>query len=258
MTEPKLKTQVALVTGSAQGIGAGIAKVFAAHGASTVIHGLNEGAADEVANAIRKTGGESLAISGDLRDATFCRKLVERTISRFGRLDILVNNAATTRRSNIDDPVEVWDDILAINLRAPFILCQESLRHMKQRRSGCIINIGSLNAYVGGRKLLAYSVSKGGLTTFTKNLANYLTSYHIRVNQINPGWVLTEGERHVQSVIEGKGEGWLKRAEEERPFGRLLSPDDIAEGALFLATAPLISGAVIDYEQGPVGALREL
>lgn len=258
MEELKLKNRVALVTGSAQGIGAGIAKAFAAHGARAVIHGLNEAAALEVASAIRTAGGEALVIPGDLRDAVFCRKLVQQTISHFGQLDILVNNAATTRRSNIEDPVGVWDDIFAINLRAPFVLCQQAVQHMKQRRSGCIINIGSLNAYVGQRKLLAYSASKGGLTTFTKNLANYLIQYQIRVNQINPGWVLTEGERHVQSVMEGKGEDWLKRAEEGRPFGRLLLPEDIAQGALFLATAPLISGAVIDYEQGPVGALPEL
>jgi NAD(P)-dependent dehydrogenase (short-subunit alcohol dehydrogenase family) len=259
MTELNLKDQVALVTGSSQGIGAGIAHTFAAHGARVVIHGLQEGAGAEVAARIRNMGGEALAICGDLRDEPFCRRLAQDTLKQFGRLDVLVNNAATTRRSNIeDDPVEVWDEILAINLRAPFILCQEAVKHMKHRRAGCIINIGSVNAYIGGRKLLAYSVSKGGLMTFTKNLANYLLKYQIRVNQINPGWVLTEGERHVQSVMEGKGEGWLKQAEAGRPFGRLMSPDDIAEAALFLATAPLISGAVIDYDQGPVGALPEL
>jgi NAD(P)-dependent dehydrogenase (short-subunit alcohol dehydrogenase family) len=257
--QPKLKNHVALVTGSTQGIGAGIAKTFAAHGARIVIHGLQEAARAEAASAVREVGHEAVTMLGDLRDAVFCRSLVQHTIEHFGRLDILVNNAATTRRSNIeDDPLEVWDEILAINLRAPFILSQEAVRHMKQRQSGCIINIGSVNAYIGGRKLLAYSVSKGGLMTFTKNLANYLTRYRIRVNQINPGWVLTEGERHVQSVVEGKGEGWLKQAEEGQPFGRLLFPEDIAQAALFFATAPLISGAVIDYDQGPVGVLPDL
>jgi NAD(P)-dependent dehydrogenase (short-subunit alcohol dehydrogenase family) len=259
MEEAKLRNQVALVTGSTQGIGAGIAKLFAAHGARIVIHGLNEGTGGEVASAIRETGSEPFSVWGDLKDADFCRSVVQQTVRRFGRLDILVNNAATTRRSNIeDDPLEVWDEILAINLRAPFILCQEAVQQMKLASAGCIINIGSVNAYIGGRRLLAYSVSKGGLMTFTKNLANYLTKYHIRVNQINPGWVLTEGERHVQSVLEGKGEDWLKQAEAGRPFGRLLFPEDIARAALFFATAPLISGAVIDYEQGPVGVLPEL
>ena len=114
----------------------------------------------------------------------------------------------TVDRGNIESTsVELWDRIFAVNLRAPFILCQEAVKHMKERASGCIINIGSVNAYVGMRKLLPYSASKGGLMTFTKNLAHYLTQFRIRVNQINPGWVLTEGEHYVQSVGEGRGEG---------------------------------------------------
>jgi len=94
--------------------------------------------------------------------------------------------------------------------------------------------------------------------TFTKNLANYLTRYRIRVNQINPGWVLTEGEHHTVSVIEGKGENWLEDAVKTRPFGRLLLPADIADAVLFFATNELLSGAVLDYEQGPFGAPSDL
>ena len=93
--------------------------------------------------------------------------------------------------------------------------------------------------------------------TFTKNLANYLTQYRIRVNQINPGWTLTEGERHVIGVVEGKGENWLEAAEKTRPFGRMLLPADVAKAVLFFATNELISGAVLDYEQIPFGAPAE-
>ncbi|MGH9444729.1 MAG: oxidoreductase [Terriglobia bacterium] len=259
MAEFTLNGQVALVTGSTQGIGAGIAKTFAAQGARVVVHGLDQSAAAGVATAIRDAGGEPLLIVGDLRDEGFCRSLVRKTIDRFGRVDILVNNAASTQRSDIEDEsAKLWDDILAINLRAPFILCQEAVRNMKERQSGCVINIGSVNAYVGARNLLAYSTSKGGLMTFTRNLAFHLTKYRIRVNQINPGWVLTEGEHRVQSVVEGKGEDWLKDASQRRPFGRLLDPEDIARAALFLATAELITGAVLDYDQIPTGAPRDV
>jgi NAD(P)-dependent dehydrogenase (short-subunit alcohol dehydrogenase family) len=94
--------------------------------------------------------------------------------------------------------------------------------------------------------------------TLTRNLANYLTKYRIRVNLINPGWVLTEGERHMRSVQEGRGENWLEEALKTRPFGRMLSPADIANAALFFATNELITGAVLDYEQTAVGALSEL
>jgi NAD(P)-dependent dehydrogenase (short-subunit alcohol dehydrogenase family) len=125
-------------------------------------------------------------------------------------------------------------------------------------RSGCILNIGSLNAYIGDRKLLAYSASKGTLMTFTRNLAHHLTRFRIRVNQINPGWVLTEGEHIVQSIGEGKGEGWVEAALKTRPFGRMLYPEDIARAALFLVTSELITGSVLDYEQGPAGAPPDL
>jgi len=260
----ELRGQVALVTGSSQGIGAGIARKFAEHGARVMIHGLERKQAEKTAAAMRASGFRVEIETGDLKDESFCRSLVRQTVKHFGRIDILVNNAAVTHRGNIENTsVALWDEILDTNIRAPFILCQEAVKHMKVRGARpasrkCIINIGSVNAYGGLSKLLAYSSSKGALMTFTKNLAGYLTQYRIRVNQINPGWVLTEGERRVESVAEGKGPGWLKDALKTRPFGRMLYPEDIAQAALFLATNDLLTGAVLDYEQLPIGTLQEL
>ena len=256
-----LDGQGAVVTGSAQGIGAGIARKFAEHGARVVIHGREKerATAEKMCAAIRELGSEAIAVLGDLRSEAHCRQIVRRAIERFGRLDILVNNAGVVHRGDIENTsVELWNEIFETNLRAPFILCQEAVKHMKERRSGCIINIGSVNAHFGLRKLVAYSASKGGLMILTKNLANYLTRYRIRVNQINPGWVLTEGEHYVESVVEGKGENWLEDALKTRPFGRMLAPEDIAQAALFFATNELITGAVLDYEQTPVGAPPDL
>ena len=179
-------------------------------------------------------------------------------MERWGRLDILVNNAGIFPRGNVESTsVALWDEVFSVNLRAPFILCQEALKHMKDGAGGCIINIGSVNAHFGLKNLLAYSASKAGLTIFTKNLANDMLRYRIRVNQINPGWVLTEGEHHVQSVAEGRGENWLEEANETRPFGRLISPEEIARAALFFATNELITGAVLDYEQVVIGAIPD-
>lgn len=254
-----LAGQVAVVTGSTQGIGAGIAQRFAQEGARVVIHGLPGGHAEKTLAAIREAGGDAVLITGDLKEEANCRSLIRGAIAHFGGLDILVNNAGVYHRSNIENTTaQLWDEIFAINLRAPFILCQEAVRHMKERRAGCIINIGSVNAYMGERKLLAYSASKGGLMTFTRNLANYLTRYRIRVNQINPGWVLTEGEHRVNTVEEGRPEDWLTEAVKTRPFGRLLLPRDLAGAALFLASSELITGAVLDYEQVPVGSAPDL
>ena len=253
-----LDGQVAVVTGSTRGIGGGIARKFAEHGACVVVHGLEKDEGEKRVAGIKAAGGEAVLIIGHLEEESHCRDVIRRALDRFGRLDILVNNAGTVDRGNIETTsVALWDRIFAVNLRAPFILCQEAVKHMIPRRCGCIINIGSVNAYVGLKKVMAYSAAKGGLMNFTKNLANYLNPYKIRVNQINPGWVLTEGERHVQSVAEGRGEGWLEEALKTRPFGRMLLPDDLANAALFFATNELITGAVLDYEQTVVGAMVE-
>lgn len=256
--ERSLAGQVAVVTGSTRGIGAGVARKFAEHGARVVVHGRERKEGEAVVAAIRQSRSDALLVTGDLREEVHCRGLIRQAVVRFGRLDILVNNAGVVDRGNIETTsVELWDRIFAVNLRAPFILCQEAVKQMKERQSGCIINIGSVNAYVGMRKLLPYSASKGGLMTLTRNLAHYLTQYRIRVNQINPGWVLTEGEHQVQSVAEGRGEQWLEESVKTRPFGRLISPEEIGRAALFFATNELITGAVLDYEQVAIGALPD-
>ena len=158
----------------------------------------------------------------------------------------------------------MWDKIFEVNLRAVFLCCQEAVKVMRKNgknkkaavNNGSIVNIGSVNAYVGQTKLLAYSASKGGLMTFTRNLATHLAQDRIRVNQLNVGWTLTEGEVHVQSVEEERGEEWLEDALKTRPFGRLLTPEDVAFAALYFACeeSALVTGTIMDLEQYPVGA----
>jgi NAD(P)-dependent dehydrogenase (short-subunit alcohol dehydrogenase family) len=128
---------------------------------------------------------------------------------------------------------------------------------MKARGGGSIVNIGSVLAYVGEPKLGAYSVSKGGLMTLTRNAAALLNQYRIRVNQINVGWTLTEGERRVKREQEGKGEEWIAQAIATRPFGRLLAPIDIAYAAAYFASdeSACVTGSVLDLEQSPPGAV---
>ena len=256
-----LAGQVAVVTGSTQGIGAGIAKVFAEQGARVVVHGLlkEQPGGEKTLAAVRDAGSDGILVLGDLKDEVHCRGVIRQAVDRFGQLDILVNNAGIYTRGTIETTsLALWDEIFAVDLRAPFILCQEAVKFMKERQRGCIINIGSVNAHIGLQKVLAYSAAKGGMMTFTKNLANYLTRYRIRVNQINPGWVLTEGEHRMNTVGEGKSENWLEDAVKTRPFRRLLSPADIAGAALLFASSELLSGSVLDYEQLPFGAPVDL
>jgi NAD(P)-dependent dehydrogenase (short-subunit alcohol dehydrogenase family) len=164
---------------------------------------------------------------------------------------------ASTGRASIEDaPVELWDFIMHVNLRAPFLCIQEAVKSMKARGGGSIVNIGSINAYIGEPKLGPYSVSKGGLMTLTRNAAAALNKYRIRVNQINVGWTLTEGEERVKREEEGKGDDWLAEAIATRPFGRLLAPYDIAVAAAYFASddSAIVTGTVMDLEQFPVGA----
>src|SRR3954451_15263766 len=252
-----LKGKIALVTGSTSGIGKGIAAHFLSIGASVVVHGPDLAGAKSVADAMR-SGGDVDAVAGDLRNVDACRQVVRDVVKRRGGIDILINNAATTARASIEDAtVEQWDTIMSVNLRAPFLLMQEAVRSMKTRGGGSIVNIGSINAYVGLPQLGPYSVSKGGLMTMTKNAAMALGRYRIRVNQLNVGWTLTEGEEAVQRS-DGKGPNWLQEASATRPFGRLLLPADIAMAAAYFASddSAVVSGAVIDVEQFPLGGLE--
>jgi NAD(P)-dependent dehydrogenase (short-subunit alcohol dehydrogenase family) len=252
-----LHDRVAVVTGSTSGIGRGIAQHFASLGARVIIHGRETDLARDVVAEIAAAGGTADAFIGDLIDPEICRSAIRFAVERFGRIDTLVNNAADTSRGDVESTsLELWDRILAVNLRAPFLCLQEAVRHMKAQRAGSVVNIGSINAYIGQTTLHPYSVSKGGLMTLTRNAASYLAQYRVRVNQINVGWTLTEGERDVMR-LEGRPESWLEDAVRTRPFGRLLLPRDIAHAAAYFASdeSECVTGSVLDLEQFPVGAL---
>jgi NAD(P)-dependent dehydrogenase (short-subunit alcohol dehydrogenase family) len=256
---PSLENKVAVVTGSSSGIGKAIAEHFASLGATVVIHGLDAPQADDVAGRLRQAGHDAISFDADLRDVEACRALIHHAVEARGGVDVLVNNAGDVSRGRLEDvPVEFWDRMMAVNLRAPFLCLQEAVKSMKTRGGGSIVNIGSINAYVGSPKLGPYAVSKGGLLTFTKNAACALNRYRIRVNQLNPGWVLTEGEEVVQRKNRNGGE-WLDDAIATRPFGRLIKPIEIAYAAAYFASdeSAVITGAVVDLEQTPVGAYED-
>ena len=254
----KLAGKVTVVTGATSGIGRGIAEHFAALGSHIVVHGRDRTDGLETVRRVKAAGREAEYFDGELTNEEVCRALIAFAVERFGGLDILVNNAGDTGRGDLERiSVARWDTIMAVNLRAPFILIQASIAHLKARGGGSIVNIGSILAYVGEPKLGAYSVSKGGLMTLTKNAASLLNQYKIRVNQINVGWTLTEGERRVKREQEGKSDDWLEQAIATRPFGRLLAPLDIAYAAAYFASdeSACVTGSVLDLEQYPAGAL---
>lgn len=256
MNTGRLENRIAVITGSGAGMGEGIARLFASEGASVVVSDKNEATGVAVAASIANDEGRAIFQRADVSVEGDCRALISHTVATYGRIDVLVNNAGINTRGNIENTTaQAWDQVFATNVRGAFLCMREAVAHMKQRRSGSIINIGSVNAYIGEPKLMAYSASKGALMTLTRNTASYLNQYGIRVNQLNPGWTMTPNEHRVK-LEEGKGQEWVDEAIRTRPFGRLLSPRDIALAALYFASdeSQCITGSVVDLEQYPVGA----
>lgn len=251
----RLKNKVLLVTGSTTGIGEGMARLFARQGASVMVHGTREEAALKVVENIRKDGGKADFVLASLQESASPPFIVEKTLNTWGRLDGLVNNAAVMTRSDLESTdADLFDRTLAINLRAPFLLIQAAFPHFRRQGGGRVLNIGSINGYCGERNQFAYSVSKGGLITLTRNLADAYGPEGLRVNLLNVGWTLTPNELELKKK-EGLPDDWPSHLSKTfAPSGRLLSPEDIAWSAVYFLSdeAPLINGAVLDLEQYPL------
>lgn len=248
----RLKDKVIIVTGSCTGIGKAIAKRCAAEGAKVVIHGLDEAPGKTI---VQELGADKAVLH--IEDITLPgapQRLVDLALNTFGRLDAVVNNAAMIASSNIQTTdLPFFRDILEVNLLAPFALIQAALPHLSSAR-GCVLNIGSVNAWSGEPNLFAYSVSKGALMTLSRNLGDTLhREMGVRVNQINVGWVLTEKEADIKRK-QGLADDWYKQVPSVyAPAGRLLRPEEIAAAAVYWLAdeSGPISGQVVELEQHP-------
>ena len=248
----RLQNKVIIVTGSTTGIGKAIAIRCAAEGASIVLNGLEEPWGNEVLAEIG-TGKAVLHIE-DISIDGAPERLVALAIKKFGRLDAVVNNAAIVASSNIHTTDKAFlQRLLAVNTIAAFSLIKAALPYLSAQH-GCVLNIGSVNAYSGEPNLFAYSVSKGALMTMTRNLGDTLHRENgVRVNQINPGWVLTETEMQ-RKKDHGLAADWYKDLPAVyAPSGRILKPSEIAAAAVYWLADECgpISGQVVDLEQHP-------
>jgi NAD(P)-dependent dehydrogenase (short-subunit alcohol dehydrogenase family) len=199
-----------------------------------------------------------VGLVADLSDRAAPDLVARSALEGFGRIDGLVNAAGLTTRASVRDGTpEVWEELFAVNSRAPFFLMQAALRDMLWRRApGSVVNILSMNAYCGGPDLAIYAATKGALATLTRNAAHAHLADRIRVNGINLGWVDTPAERRMQAETLGLGEGWLAAASAGMPLGRLLLPEEAARLAVYLlsATSAPMTGTLIDLEQRVLGA----
>jgi len=243
----KLDHCVALVTGATRGIGRAAAVGLAEAGADVVVLGCTHNP-EETRRAVETLGRRSLAFRGDLSDAGFRSQVVDEVLAQWGHIDILVNNAGTISRAPaVDYPEADWERVIELNLTTVFRLCQRVGRVMIEQKRGKIINVASLLAFSGGIVLPAYAASKGGVAQITKALANEWARFHVNVNAIAPGYILTDLTRPLY------GDPIRSRQINERiPAGRWGCPDDLQGAIVFLASraSDYVHGHVLVVDGG--------
>jgi NAD(P)-dependent dehydrogenase (short-subunit alcohol dehydrogenase family) len=247
----RLTGRAAIVTGSTGGIGEGIARRLAAEGASVIISGRRSAEGQAVAESIRRTGADAVFAQADVAQEADCAALIAEADARWGRLDILVNNAALLPPETPDGPdADLWDQVFDVNARGAWLCCRAAIPIMRRHGGGRIINIGTTMPWRGRISRLAYSCSKGALHTLTHILARELLADRILVNWITVGWVATPGELALRQALGDLDR--LEAAERNAPLGRLETPEDIAAGVAFLASdeATHITGCDLNISGG--------
>ena len=248
----RLDNKVALITGAASGLGAAIATALSQAGAAVAVHG-NRRPADETATAITAAGGRAEAFQADLSSTTAAETLFTQVMQKFGRVDILINNAGTIHRNAAEDTLlEDWQQVLQVNLTSVFQLSQFAARDMISRSApgknvGKIVNIASLLSFQGGIRVPAYASSKGGVAQLTKALANEWAPKGIQVNAIAPGYFDTVNTEALRA-----DEVRSRQILERIPAARWGQPQDLAGAALLLSSSAsdYITGTVVTVDGG--------
>jgi 3-oxoacyl-[acyl-carrier protein] reductase len=243
----RLKDQIAVITGGAQGIGKAIAQTLASEGANLVLSDVNEELVNTTAAEIAKEKKvQAIGIKGNVATFADCEKLVEASLDKFGRIDILVNNAGITRDNllmRMSD--EEWDSVIAVNLKGVFNCTKAACRPMMKARKGRIVNIASVVGQMGNAGQSNYSASKGGVIALTKTWARELSSRNILVNAVAPGFIRTR-------MTDALSEEQKVKLTELIPLGRLGEAQDVANVVLFLSSeeSSYITGHTISVNGG--------
>jgi len=240
-----------IVTGASSGIGRASALAFALDGASVVLVGRHESVLAEVAGSVRSAGGQAATCPVDLTGDDAPKKIVDAAIGAFGNIDVLVNAAGIIASGALEATTdEVWDMMMAVNLRAPFRLMRAAAPHLTARK-GAIVNVSSVNGLRSFPGVLAYCVSKAGVDHLTRCAAIEMAPLGVRVNAVNPGVTVTNLHRR-SGMAEPQYAAFLERSKETHPLGRPGQPDEIAALILFLASerAGWMTGETIPIDGG--------
>jgi 3-oxoacyl-[acyl-carrier protein] reductase len=243
----RLRDKVAIVTGSARGIGKAVAQRFLQEGAAVAINDVDLERADEVAQEAELKGRKALSVKADVSNEKEVEEMVDRVYSKFGRIDILVNNAGIIKRGSTEDhSYEDWDRVIAVNLRGTYNCSKAVIPTMKKQGYGKIVNISSIAWKVGDiASAPSYGSSKGGINALTKSLARELAGYGICVNAVAPHSIETEMSAEWSDEKR-------RQLMSQIPLGRLGRPEEVAAAVLFLASdeANFITGEILDVNGG--------
>lgn len=247
----RLDQKVSIVTGAAKGIGRAIAEMFVKEGSRVVLVDQDP-LGKNVAAALNENGGDTFFAQADVASSTDVQRIVKECMNRYGRIDVLVNNAGISggMENGLEVADEHWQKVMDINLTGVFLCTKYVGKKMKERMSGSIVNMSSMLGIIGSPHSTPYHASKGGVRTFTKAMAIVLAPYGIRINSIHPGYIDTA---MVQKVFEDLGgEEIRKDVEGLHPLGRLGTPEEVAYAALFLACdeSSFITGAELMVDGG--------
>lgn len=253
-----LEKRVAVITGSANGMGKATALKFASEGCDIAVVDLKFEAAQMVAEQIKSIGRKAIAIKADISVAQEIRSMIDQSVQTFGKIDILINNAGTAGGGNLENSDELeWDQVLTLNLKGAFLACKAAVPHMKKQRYGKIINLSSMGAVRPSVSVLAYHSAKAGIIGLTRNLAFELAPSNIYVNCIVPGPIETPFWDPLSKGMspEQKRSFFDALGKKEVPLGRMGTPEEIAGPALFFASelSSYVTGQVLCVAGGQPG-----
>ncbi len=250
----RVSDKVAIITGAAMGLGKAMALLLAREGAKVVLTDVNESEGTAAAKEIATKDGDALFFRHDVSREAEWIEVIDRTVARWGGLNVLVNNAGIAIPGNAEETtIEDWRKLMSVNLDGVFLGTKHGIRGMKRSGGGSIINLSSIEGLIGDPNLAAYNASKGGVRLFTKSAALYCakSNYNIRINSIHPGYIWTPMvSNYLQSI--GNVEAGRREIDKLHPLGHIGAPDDIAYGVLYLASdeSKFMTGAELVIDGG--------